>query len=219
VRHAGGGAAPTTGPVYFGVSGPVTGPNAEYGRLWKQGFDLALTKINAAGGINGHPVALKWEDSQSDPKQTVPIAQKFVDDREIIADLGDFSSPASMTAANRGGSSGHPGRGHGRHRARAQFRLDGSLGACGERGRHVFHGLPLHSGSAAGLPQMIQSRPQFGYRGRTAHPFAGRREVQNDLHVVGPVRQHIPILFQGNPSGQHSFKPCGVCSRQRGRSL
>ncbi|MDX6315393.1 MAG: branched-chain amino acid transport system substrate-binding protein [Streptomyces sp.] len=98
--NAGGGAAPTTGTVYFGVSGPVTGPNAEYGRLWKQGFDLALTKINAAGGINGRPVALKWEDSQSDPKQTVPIAQKFVDDREIIAELGDFSSPASMAASS-----------------------------------------------------------------------------------------------------------------------
>jgi branched-chain amino acid transport system substrate-binding protein len=96
----GGGAAPTTGPVYYGVSGPVTGPNAEYGRLWKQGFDLALTKINAAGGINGRPVALKWEDSQSDPKQTVPIAQKFVDDREVIAELGDFSSPASMAASS-----------------------------------------------------------------------------------------------------------------------
>jgi branched-chain amino acid transport system substrate-binding protein len=98
--NAGGGAAPTTGPVYFGVSGPVTGPNAEYGRLWKQGFDLALAKINAAGGINGRPVALKWEDSQSDPKQTVPIAQKFVDDSTIIAELGDFSSPASMAASS-----------------------------------------------------------------------------------------------------------------------
>jgi branched-chain amino acid transport system substrate-binding protein len=92
-------AAPTSGTVYFGVSGPVTGPNAEYGRLWKQGFDLALAKINAAGGIDGRQVALKWEDSQSDPKQTVPIAQKFVDDREVIAELGDFSSPASMAAS------------------------------------------------------------------------------------------------------------------------
>ena len=86
--------------VYFGVSGPVTGPNAEYGRLWKQGFDLALDKVNAAGGINGKKVDLKWEDSQSDPKQTVPIAQKFVDDPSIIAELGDFSSPASMAASS-----------------------------------------------------------------------------------------------------------------------
>lgn len=91
--------APTSGPIYFGVSGPVTGPNAEYGRLWKQGFDLAINKINGAGGIQGRPVALKWEDSQSDPKQTVPIAQKFVDDPSVIAELGDFSSPASMAAS------------------------------------------------------------------------------------------------------------------------
>lgn len=44
--------------------------------MWKQGFDLALEKVNAEGGINGKKVDLKWEDSQSDPKQTVPIAQK-----------------------------------------------------------------------------------------------------------------------------------------------
>lgn len=100
---AGTGAAGDT--VYFGVSGPKTGTSAEYGRLWQQGFDLALDEINAAGGINGKKVALKWEDSQSDPKQTVPIATKFVDDRSIIAELGDFSSPASIAASpiyNRG---------------------------------------------------------------------------------------------------------------------
>jgi branched-chain amino acid transport system substrate-binding protein len=95
-----GAAAAPTDTVYFGVSGPVTGTNAEYGRLWKQGFDLALDQVNAEGGINGHKVDLKWEDSQSDPKQTVPIAQKFVDDDSIIAELGDFSSPASMAASS-----------------------------------------------------------------------------------------------------------------------
>ncbi|MGW2664352.1 ABC transporter substrate-binding protein [Nocardia tengchongensis] len=91
--------------VYFGVSGPKTGGSAEYGRLWQQGFDLALDEINAAGGIDGKKVALKWEDSQSDPKQTVPIATKFVGDQSIIAELGDFSSPASIAASpvyNRG---------------------------------------------------------------------------------------------------------------------
>lgn len=91
--------------VYFGVSGPKTGNSAEYGRLWQQGFDLALEEINAAGGINGKKVELKWEDSQSDPKQTVPIATKFVEDKSIIAELGDFSSPASIAASpvyNRG---------------------------------------------------------------------------------------------------------------------
>ena len=85
--------------VYFGVSGPLTGPSAEYGVYWQEGFDLALEEINADGGINGVPLELKWEDSQSDPKQSVPIAQKFAADSSIIAELGDFSSGASMAAS------------------------------------------------------------------------------------------------------------------------
>lgn len=92
-------ATPSGDTITFGVSAPVTGPNAEYGRLWKQGFELALDKLNAGDGVAGKKIALKWEDSQSDPKQTVPIAQKFVDDGSVIAELGDFSSPASMAAS------------------------------------------------------------------------------------------------------------------------
>ena len=34
-------------PIMLGVSGPLTGPNAQYGAQWKQGFDLALDEINA----------------------------------------------------------------------------------------------------------------------------------------------------------------------------
>ncbi len=85
--------------VFFGVSGPVTGKMAEYGRIWKLGVGLALDEINGGGGVNGRKVELAWEDSQSDPKQSVPVAQKFVDDKRIVAELGDFASPASMAAS------------------------------------------------------------------------------------------------------------------------
>ena len=40
-----------------------------------------------------------FEDSQSDPRQSVAIAQKFVSDPKIVMELGDFSSPASMAAS------------------------------------------------------------------------------------------------------------------------
>src|SRR5882757_2125713 len=86
-------------PVMIGVSGPLTGPNAQYGTQWKQGFDLALDEINAAGGIKGRPLAYVFEDSQSDPRQSVAVAQKFVADKKIVAELGDFASPASMAAS------------------------------------------------------------------------------------------------------------------------
>ncbi len=93
-------AAPASGePVLVGVSGPLTGPNAQYGAQWKRGFDLALEEINAAGGIKGRPLQYVFEDSQSDPRQSVAVAQKFVADPKIIMELGDFASPASMAAS------------------------------------------------------------------------------------------------------------------------
>lgn len=90
---------PTGEPIFLGVSGPLTGPNAQYGAQWKQGFDLALDQINGSGGIKGRPLRYIFEDTQSDPKQTVAVAQKFVADKRIVAELGDFSSPASMAAS------------------------------------------------------------------------------------------------------------------------
>lgn len=86
------------GPVTFAVSGPETGIDAEYGGFWKKGFALAVDQINAKGGLDGRRVKLDWYDSQSDPKQSVTVAQQIVGDPNVIAELGDFSSPASMAA-------------------------------------------------------------------------------------------------------------------------
>jgi len=86
-------------PILAGVSGPLTGPNAQYGAQWKRGFDLALDEINGAGGVTGRPIAYVFEDSQADPRQSITIAQKFVSDPRIIMELGDFASPASMAAS------------------------------------------------------------------------------------------------------------------------
>ena len=86
-------------PILAGVSGPLTGPNAQYGAQWKRGFDLALDEINGAGGVTGRPIAYVFEDSQADPRQSITIAQKFVSDSRIIMELGDFASPASMAAS------------------------------------------------------------------------------------------------------------------------
>src|SRR3954452_8684026 len=86
-------------PVVLGVSGPLTGPNAQYGAQWKQGFDLALEEVGGVVGSDKRPLVYQFEDSQSDPRQSVAIAQKFVADSRIVMELGDFSSPASMAAS------------------------------------------------------------------------------------------------------------------------
>lgn len=86
-------------PIVYGVSGPFSGDRAAYGAVWKKGMAMAVSEINGAGGIKGRPIELVYQDTQSDPKQSVPVAQKFVDDPKIVAELGDFASAASMAAS------------------------------------------------------------------------------------------------------------------------
>ncbi|WP_347558089.1 ABC transporter substrate-binding protein [Robbsia sp. KACC 23696] len=91
--------AATGTPYLLGVSGPLTGQDAQYGEQWKRGFDLALETINSTGGVKGRPLAYDFEDSRSDPRQSIAIAQKFVGNPDILMELGDFSSAASMAAS------------------------------------------------------------------------------------------------------------------------
>ena len=91
--------APSGDPIVVGVSGPLTGQYAQYGAQWKRGFDLVLDEVNGTGGIKGRPLAYQFEDTQSDPRQSVAVARKFVGDPRILVELGDFSSAASMAAS------------------------------------------------------------------------------------------------------------------------
>lgn len=93
-------------PIVFGVSGPKTGNQAEYGENWADGFEVALDEINAAGGIQGHPVEIDFQDSQGEASQATTIAQRFVSDESVLGVMGDFSSATSMVASplyQRGG--------------------------------------------------------------------------------------------------------------------
>lgn len=91
--------ASSSTPITFGVSAAETGQYAQYGEQFKEAFTLAANEINAKGGVNGHPVKLKYEDSQSDPKQSVTVAQDFVHDASISLVFGDYSSAASIPAS------------------------------------------------------------------------------------------------------------------------
>ena len=55
----------------IGGIGPTTGDNAIYGTAVKNGIQLAVDEINAAGGINGKQIEYKFEDDQSDAEKSV----------------------------------------------------------------------------------------------------------------------------------------------------
>ncbi len=57
--------ADTSEPILLGVSGPLTGPNAQYGTQWKQGFDLALDEIMAE--LDGSALAARTASAVQSP--------------------------------------------------------------------------------------------------------------------------------------------------------
>ncbi len=85
--------------VKVGVSLPLTGDWAEYGDFIKKSVNMVINKANKDGGVAGKKIELVIADSRGDPKESVLIAQKFVGNPEIIAEIGDFSSSSCMAAA------------------------------------------------------------------------------------------------------------------------
>lgn len=59
------------GTLKIGGIGPVTGDAAVYGMAVKNGAQLAVDEINAAGGINGMQVEFKFEDDENDAEKSV----------------------------------------------------------------------------------------------------------------------------------------------------
>lgn len=71
---------------------PLSGPVAVYGVEAKNGIELAIDKINAAGGINGKNVVLISEDDEGNPEKTVNAFKKLVTKDKISIVIGSLTS-------------------------------------------------------------------------------------------------------------------------------
>ena len=71
-----------SGDVFkIGGIGPTTGDAASYGIAVKNGIQIAVDEINAAGGINGYQIDYKFEDDECD-------AEKSVNAYNVLKDWG-----------------------------------------------------------------------------------------------------------------------------------
>lgn len=86
-------------PIKVGISAPLTGNSAEYGKSITAAVKLAADEVNANGGVQGRQIELVMMDSKADAKETADVARIFTGDPEIVAVIGDFNSTCSMSAA------------------------------------------------------------------------------------------------------------------------
>lgn len=86
-------------PIKIGFFSPQTGFGAPDGRSALAGAQLAISQVNAAGGIDGHKLELVPYDDGSDPKQGATIATKLTSQDGVVAAVSGSYSPQTLAAA------------------------------------------------------------------------------------------------------------------------
>lgn len=88
--------AVAAGDVVLGASVQLTGPVANTGRYYRDSYQFAIDKINAAGGVKiagqSHKLVLKLYDNQSDVNLSVRQYTQLVTEDKVNLLLGPFAS-------------------------------------------------------------------------------------------------------------------------------
>ena len=84
--------------INVAVAGPMTGSESAFGEQMKNGAEMAVVDINAAGGVLGKKLALQVGDDACDPKQARSIAEKLAGSKVAFV-AGHFCSGSSIPAS------------------------------------------------------------------------------------------------------------------------
>ena len=86
--------------LVIGGIGPLTGAAATYGNAVKNGAELAVEEINAAGGVNGMMLKLAFEDDEHDAEKSVN-AYNTLKDKGMKLLLGTVTSVPCVAVADK----------------------------------------------------------------------------------------------------------------------
>ncbi len=87
-----GGSSDDANTIKIGGIFPLSGAVAVYGIEAKNGVEMAIAEINAAGGINGKMVQLISEDDEGDPEITVNAYKKLTSRDGVKVIIGSLTS-------------------------------------------------------------------------------------------------------------------------------
>lgn len=83
----------------IGFVGPLTGASAQDGQDALEGAQLYVEQVNAAGGIDGIPLALNVQDDKGDPKEAAIVANMLAQDESVLAIVGHYNSSCTLAGA------------------------------------------------------------------------------------------------------------------------
>ena len=87
------------GPIVVGEVGSMTGTEATFGTSSDRGIQLAVTEINASGGINGRPLQIIALDDEGKPEEAATAATRLIASEHVTALVGEVASTRSLFMA------------------------------------------------------------------------------------------------------------------------
>ncbi|GAC1483749.1 MAG: ABC transporter substrate-binding protein [Candidatus Dormibacteria bacterium] len=82
--------------INFGAILSITGAGGVYGPSSQKGMDLAVATINNTGGVNGATIKLDTEDDNSNKAQSAQVAQRLIQQGQLLALLGPTLSNSAV---------------------------------------------------------------------------------------------------------------------------
>jgi branched-chain amino acid transport system substrate-binding protein len=99
VAGCGGEGAEDRQGIKVGFYGALTGPTATFAISGKNGATLAVSEINAAGGVLGKPLLLLSEDDRGEASEAASAASKLITRDHVVALIGENASSRTLAAA------------------------------------------------------------------------------------------------------------------------
>lgn len=84
--------------IKIGAAEALSGPAGQYGQSIKNGFQLAVDEINAAGGIKGDKIALQFEDEAGKKEQAIDVFKKLIFQDKVLMVFGPTLSNSAQAA-------------------------------------------------------------------------------------------------------------------------
>jgi branched-chain amino acid transport system substrate-binding protein len=99
-RRSDSGGGDAGGDILVGFYGSLTGDGASFGQSSREGAELAIDELNAAGGVlGGRRFRLLVEDDQSRPEEASSAVTKLITQDRVVAVIGEVASRRTLAAA------------------------------------------------------------------------------------------------------------------------
>ena len=89
----------TQSPIYLAEISPLTGPLSFVGTDNRQGVEVAVKEINAAGGVKGRRIVVDVFDDGSSPSQAVVHMRRIAADGKYVGVIGSGFSSSGLAVA------------------------------------------------------------------------------------------------------------------------